>query len=63
MQTLKEKEDEVKTFFKIFDLNVDGSISDQELKRLFGTFGENLSKNDLQSIVKTIQTHFFLLSI
>ena len=59
MQTVKEKEDEVKTFFKIFDLNVDGSISDQELKRLFGTFGENLSKNDLQSLVNTIQTHFF----
>jgi Ca2+-binding EF-hand superfamily protein len=63
MQTIKEKEDEVKTFFKIFDLNVDGSISDQELKRLLGTFGENLSKNDLQSLVKTIQTYLFLLSI
>lgn len=44
----------MKTFFKIFDLNVDGLISDHELKRLFATFGENLSKSDLQSLVRKI---------
>jgi Ca2+-binding EF-hand superfamily protein len=51
----------VKTFFKIFDLNVDGQIDDRETKRLFGTFGEDLSKNELQSLVRIILFNFFFM--
>ena len=41
----------MKSFFKISDLNGNGLVEENELQRVFNTFGEILTKKEVKKIV------------
>jgi len=49
-----KKIDELREAFKVFDLNNDGKISADELQLVLSKYGENVTKEDIELIMSTV---------
>ena len=47
-----DREEEIRQAFNVFDVDSDGFISLEELKKVMISLGENLTTNELNSMIK-----------
>ena len=53
-EKLAEKEDTLADAFKLFDRNSDGQITADELHYVLSHLGENITKEDIEEMIRTI---------
>lgn len=47
----KNKEDELRTAFRVFDMDGNGTIDEKELRVTMNKLGENLSDDDVRAMI------------